>query len=101
MPPSPSRRTAERRPGPASVSRAKPFNHKLTDWGSAAGLVPIAVRGPLVAGQAGGLLPFLRALRTDPGSVERVPSAPAARIAEPPVVLLRLPAAARAPDAAP
>ena len=65
-----------------------------------AGLVPVGVRRPLVACEARGLFPLLRASWTDPRRVEGVPPAMAARIAIPPIVLLGFPAAARAPDTA-
>ena len=63
------------------------------------GLVPIGVRRPLMARQARSLLPFLRTVRTDTRGVESVPPAMTAGVAEPAIVLLRFPAAARAADA--
>ena len=53
-----------------------------------------------MAGQACGVLPFLRALRTDPRRVEGIPPAQASGVAIPAVVLARLPPAARTADPA-
>jgi len=51
-----------------------------------------------MARQAGGLLPFFRTPWTDTCGIEGVPSAMAAGVAVPAIVLLGFPAAARAAD---
>ena len=63
-----------------------------------AGLVPVGVGRPLMARQARGLVPFLRTGWTDTCRIERVPSAVAAGVAVPAIVLLWFPAAAGAAD---
>ena len=60
-----------------------------------AALVPVLVRRPLVASQAGRLVPALRAAGADAGGLEGVPAVSAAGRAQPAVTLLRLPCAPR------
>lgn len=62
----------------------------------AAPLVPVFVRRPLVASQAGRLAPALRTAGADAGGLEGVPAVPAAGRAQPAVALVRLPCAPRA-----
>ena len=64
-------------------------------------LVPVLVRRPLLAAQAGRAVPLFRTGRTDSGRLERIPLVlTTPRPAHPAILFLRLPPAQRAADSA-